>query len=124
PEDVERLYEERQAALSRPVPFSNEQRARGRDGRYRWFLVSYNPWLDADGRIVRWYATGTDIDERKRSEERTRNENLALREEIARASMFEEIVGRSEALTRVLAEVAKDAPTDSSVLIAGETGTG
>jgi formate hydrogenlyase transcriptional activator len=124
PEDVERLRDERQAALSRPVPFSNEQRALGRDGRYRWFLIHYNPLLDADGRIVRWYATGTDIDDRKRSEDRTRNENLALREEIARASMFEGIVGRSDAMTRVLTEVAKVAPTDSTVLILGETGTG
>ncbi len=124
PEDVERLREERQAALSRPLPFSTEQRARGGDGRYRWFLIQYNPLLDADGRVVRWYATGTDIDERKRREDRTRNENFALREEIVRASMFEEIVGRSEVLRRVLAQVAKVAPTDSTVLILGETGTG
>ena len=42
---------------------------------------------------MRWYATGTDIDDRKRNEDRTRNENVALREEIDRSSMFEEIVG-------------------------------
>jgi formate hydrogenlyase transcriptional activator len=124
PEDLERLREEREASLARPVPFAIEQRARGRDGRYRWFLIQYNPLLDAEGRIVRWYATGTDIDERKRSEERTRNENLALREEIVGTSMFEDIVGRSEALRRVLDQVAKVAATDSTVLILGETGTG
>ena len=124
PEDVERLHEEWPAARSRPVPFSNEQRILGRDGRYRWFLIHYNPLFAADGRIVRWYATGTDIDERKRSEERTRNENLALREEIARASMFEEIVGHSPAIGAVLKRVAKVAPTESTVLITGETGTG
>ena len=124
PEDVERLREDRQISLSRPVPFSNEQRVLGRDGRFRWFLICYNPLLDADGRIVRWYATGTDIDDRKRSEDRMRNENLALREDIVRASMFEEIVGRSEVLSRVLFQVAKVAPTDSTVLILGETGTG
>jgi len=73
---------------------------------------------------VRWYATGTDIDDRKRAEERTRNENLALREDIDRASMFEEIIGSSPALQRVLAQVAKVATTDSTVLILGETGTG
>src|SRR5207247_9917171 len=55
---------------------------------------------------------------------RVRSENLALREEIDRSSMFEEIVGSSEALRRVLADVAKVAPTDSTVLILGETGTG
>jgi len=51
-------------------------------------------------------------------------ENLALREEIAATSMFEEIVGSSEALDSVLAQVAKVAPTDATVLITGESGTG
>jgi len=51
-------------------------------------------------------------------------ENIALREEIDKASMFEEIVGSSEALRKVLLQVAKVAPTDSTVLILGETGTG
>ena len=51
-------------------------------------------------------------------------ENFALREEVASASMFEEIVGSSEALYRVLAHTAKVAPTDSTVLITGESGTG
>jgi len=73
---------------------------------------------------VRWFATATDIEERKQTEQRVRNENVALREEIERSSMFEEIVGSSEALRRVLGEVSKVAPTDSTVLISGETGTG
>jgi len=124
PEDLERLREVRQNALSRGISFQNEQRALGKDGKYRWFLIQYNPLLDEDGKIVRWYATGTDIDERKRTEDRTQNENVALREEILRSSMFEEIVGSSEALRRVLAQVSKVAPTDSTVLILGETGTG
>ena len=51
-------------------------------------------------------------------------ENLALREEIDITRMFEEIVGSSPALQAVLANVAKVAPTDSTVLITGETGTG
>jgi DNA-binding NtrC family response regulator len=51
-------------------------------------------------------------------------ENLALREEIDIAKMFEEIVGSSPALQAVLSQVAKVAPTDSTVLITGETGTG
>src|SRR5260370_2972714 len=96
----------------------------GKDGRYRWFLVRYNPLRDQEGHVVRWYATATDIDDRKRREERTQNENLVLREEIERSSMFEEIVGSSEGLRQVLAQVSKVAPTDSTVLILGETGTG
>jgi formate hydrogenlyase transcriptional activator len=52
------------------------------------------------------------------------NENVALREEIDHASMFEEIVGSADAIRQVLQQVAKVAPTDSTVLISGETGTG
>ena len=124
PEDVERLRDERQRALSRGIPFENEQRARRKDGQYRWFLIRYNPLFDEQGHLLRWYATGTDIQDRKQVEERMRNENLALREEIDRSSMFEEIVGSSEVLRKVLAQVDRVAPTDSTVLIVGETGTG
>jgi len=124
PEDLERLQAEREAALLRGLPFEIEQRALRKDGQYRWFLIQYNALRDEHGEIIRWYATGTDIDDRKRSEERTRNENLVLREDIDRSSMFEEIVGSSEPLRRVLSQVAKVAPTDSTVLILGETGTG
>jgi formate hydrogenlyase transcriptional activator len=124
PEDLERLRAEREAGLLRGLPFEIEQRTLRKDGRYRWFLIQYKPFYDEQGRLVRWYATGTDIDDRKRTEDRTRNENVALREEIERSSMFEEIVGSSEGLRQVLAQVSKVAPTDSTVLILGETGTG
>jgi formate hydrogenlyase transcriptional activator len=124
PEDVQRLREERLAGLSGSTPFENEQRALGKDGTYRWFLIRYNPLLDGSGKVVRWYATGTEIDDRVRLEERTRNENLALREQIDRESMFEDIVGSSEALRKMLRQVARVAPSDSTVLILGETGTG
>jgi PAS domain S-box-containing protein len=124
PEDVERLREERHDALARGKPFELEQRALGKDGNYRWFLVRYNPLRDDHGNIIRWYATGTDIEDRKRAEERMRNENLALREQIDQAFMFEEIVGASPALQNVLSSIVKVAPTDSTVLITGETGTG
>jgi formate hydrogenlyase transcriptional activator len=124
PEDIERLRKCRQESLAAAVSFENEQRALGKDGKYRWFLVRYNPLLDEDGKVVRWYASGTDIDDRKKSEDRTRNENIALRDEVDKASMFEEIVGESASLQSVLAHVAKVAPSDSTVLITGETGTG
>ena len=60
----------------------------------------------------------------KQSEERLKHENIALREEINKAALFDEIVGTSSALQRVLSLVAKVAPTDASVLVTGETGTG
>ncbi len=124
PEDLERLRDVRTAALGRGLPFEVEQRALRRDGQYRWFLIRYNPFRNEQGQVIRWYATGTDIDDRVRLEERTRNENLALREQIDRESMFEDIVGSSEALRKVLRQVARVAPSDSTVLILGETGTG
>jgi transcriptional regulator with GAF, ATPase, and Fis domain len=79
---------------------------------------------DEKGNIRRWYVANTDIDDRKRAEERLKEENVALREEIDRASMFEEIVGTSPALQTVLSRISNIAPTDSTVLITGETGTG
>ena len=124
PEDTERLRDERETAIARRVPFSYERRVRGADGQYRWFLVQYNPLLDEDGKVMRWYATATDIDDRKQAEERTRQENFALREEINQVFMFEEIVGSSPALKTVLSGIVKVAPTGSTVLITGETGTG
>ena len=101
-----------------------EARFRRRDSEYRWFLVRFIPHRDDGGRIVRWYITGTDIDDRKKAEERAHRKALALREELDTASMFEEIVGTSPPLRAVLANVSRVAPTDSTVLITGETGTG
>src|ERR1700683_207446 len=124
PEDVERFRNERKAALARGLPFEFEHRALGKDGQYRWFLIQYNPFRNERGQVTRWYATGTDIDDRVRAEQRTRNENVALREQIDRDSMFEDIVGSSDALREVLRQIAKVAPSDSTVLILGETGTG
>ena len=123
-DDLERLRDERKVALGRGVPFEAELRARRKDGEYRWFLIRYNPFRNEQGQLTRWYATGTDIDDRVRAEERTRNENLALREQIDRDSMFEDIVGSSAALGKVLHQVSKVASSDSTILILGETGTG
>jgi PAS domain S-box-containing protein len=124
PDDLERSRVERQQGLERGTPFELELRARRKDGQHRWFLVRYNPFRDDEGRIIRWYSTGTDIDDRKRDEERTQKENLALREEIDQSSMFEEIVGSSDVIRNILTQVAKVAPSDSTVLVLGETGTG
>ena len=80
PEDVERLREERLQGFTRPVPFENEQRVRGKDGKYRWFLVRYNPLLDEQGRIDRWYVTATDIEDRKRAEQELKRSGAFLAE--------------------------------------------
>ena len=124
PEDVARLHDERRKGLLGVVPFKHERRLRRKNGRYGWFLVQYNPLLDDQGRVIRWYVTATDIDDRFRAEETTRNENLVLREQIERDSMYEDIVGSSAPLRTVLSQISKIAPSDSTVLILGETGTG
>ena len=124
PQDWERLTREVYSKFLSGSSLDIEVRLRRRDGEYRWFLIRYNPTLDEQGRPTRWYAAATDIEDRKHAEQRLHDENVALREEIDRASMFEEIVGISPALHAVLSRVSKVAPTDSTVLITGETGTG
>ena len=124
PDDSERLKTSKDRALSSGSAYEVELRLRKHDGSYRWFLARYDPVRDDKGQITRWYVTATDIEDRKQAEDKLRQENVALREEIDKASMFEEIVGTSRPLKAVLSRLAKVAPTDSTVLITGETGTG
>jgi formate hydrogenlyase transcriptional activator len=124
PDDWERVYREAQNAFSSGSTLEIEARLWRRDGKYRWFFFRYKPLRDGQGRIMRWVVAAIDIDDRKQAEERLRHENVALREEIDKASMFEEIVGTSAGLQTVISHISKVAPTDSTVLITGETGTG
>jgi formate hydrogenlyase transcriptional activator len=121
PDDVEKLWAFGDRASS---SYDLEVRVRKGDGSFRWFLIRFSALHDEKGQLMRWYVACTDIDERKRAEEKLQRENIALREEIDKASMFEEIVGTSTPLKAVLSRIAKVAPTDSTVLITGETGTG
>jgi formate hydrogenlyase transcriptional activator len=123
-DDRERVARASDSNRSRGSAYELEMRVRGADGNYRWFLVRFNPLHDDKGLVKRWYLASTDIDERKQSEEKLQQENVALREEIDKASMFEEIVGTSVALQAVISRIAKVSPTDSTVLITGETGSG
>ncbi len=116
------MTNETQSKFLSGSPYEAEGRLLRKDGKYRWFLFRWNPLRDEQGRLMRWYVAGTDIEDHKQAEQRLQNENVALREEIARASMFEEIVRTSPPLQSVLSRISKAAPTDSSVLITGETG--
>jgi len=138
PDDLPRMIDAWRRAFETGQPLDFENRGRGADGVFRWFHLRSRPQRDAEGRIVRWYTLATDIDERKRAEDklekafeeikrlkdRLHNENVVLREQIDQVFMFEEIVGSSPALKTVLSSIVKVAPTDSTVLITGETGTG
>jgi len=124
PDDLNRIQAERRKGFLHEAPFELDARLLLKNGQYRWQLFQYNPLKDEYGQIIRWYVTATDIDDRKKTEERLHNENLVLRKEIDRSSMFEEIVGSCKPMRHVLKQVEKVAPSDSTVLILGETGTG
>src|SRR5262245_34143879 len=124
PEDRNRNRNEREEGFARGESFQVEARIKRKDGQYRWFLIQYNPMRDESGNVHRWYGTGTDIDDQKRAQERVEKENIALKEEIDKTTMFGEIVGTSSGLREILSSVSKVAPIDSTVLITGETGTG
>jgi PAS domain S-box-containing protein len=80
PDDAERVREERNEALKRPQQFEYETRALGKDGKYRWFLVRYNPLLNDQGTIDRWYVAAFDIEDRKRAQEDVRRSEAFLAE--------------------------------------------
>src|SRR5260370_18802671 len=124
PDDRERLMGELKNKFLSGSSHETEARLLRDDGKYRWFLFRFNPVRDRQGCVMRWYVAGTDSEDRKLAEEKLQQENATLREEIDQASMFEEIVGTSEALRTVLWRISKVAASDSTVLITGETGTG
>ena len=138
PEDRDQAVEKWRESMATGVPGENEHRVRQANGEYRWFLARNAALRDENGHIVRWYVVLMDIENQKRTEARLlqaldeikklqhqlSKENIVLREEVDRTSMFEEIVGASPALKAVLARIDKVAPTDSIVFITGETGTG
>ena len=99
-EDWARLQDERRQGLARSMPFELEWRVRRNDGQYRWFLVRYHPLRDEQGRILRWYAGGTDIDDRKRAEE-------ALRATQAKLSRASEIATVSELAASIAHEISQ-----------------
>jgi formate hydrogenlyase transcriptional activator len=131
PDDVEEHVRRWEESMSSGEPPVSQARVRTANGEYRWMLHRTEAVRDHAGNIVRWFGTSIDIEPLKRAERELHDlkdqlykENIALRSEISQASMFEEIVGSSTALRRVLVLVAKVAGTDSTVLITGETGTG
>jgi PAS domain S-box-containing protein len=131
PEDLPHILDVFENAARTGQPFEVEGRIRRRDGVFRWFLIRGNPLRDRSGTIVRWYGTDVDIEDRKHAEEtlkllkdRLQDENVVLKEQIDQVFMFDEIIGSSPALKDVLSKIVKVAPTASTVLITGETGTG
>ena len=137
-EDLDELLGKWRSALASGAPYEHEARVRRGDGEYRWMLLRKVPLRDEGGNITKWYGSGTDVEEQhqaraallkafneiKALRDQLYKENLVLKEKIVQASIFEEMIGSSAALRSVLVHVEKVAPTDSTVLITGETGTG
>src|SRR6202007_1639783 len=70
PKDLKRHAEKWRASVTNSEPFENEVRyRRAADGQYRWFLARAVPLRDARGKVVKWYGTSTDIEDRKRAEQ-------------------------------------------------------
>ena len=84
PDDLERHFEAFRKCSAAGVPFDSEVRIRRSDGEYRWFVVAAQPFLDEQGRILKWYGIVTDIEDRKRAEEALRVAEHEARELLER----------------------------------------
>jgi formate hydrogenlyase transcriptional activator len=138
PEDQAKVQDAKDRATSEKSDYEVDHRIVFPDGTVKYTHTVGHPVLNASGDVERFVCTLMDVTERKQAEEALRmafeeikglrdqlyRENLALKAEVDQSSMFEEIVGTSPALRAVLSRVSKVAPTDSTVLITGETGTG
>jgi len=132
---LDRVFNE---AIQNSTDFEEDHRIVLPDGTTKHLHVVVHPVVNEAGEVVEFVGTSMDVTEQHRNraaleqafeeiwilQDQLYKENLALRDEVDRASMFEEIVGTSTALQRVLSRIAKVAPTDSTVFITGETGTG
>jgi formate hydrogenlyase transcriptional activator len=127
PEGRPRILEVRRKHLAGESVSGWELELRRKDGRPAWIKVWMEPSRGADGAIGAARAFGVDITDRvlaERERARLHEQNLYLQEEIKAAHNFEQIIGRSPALLDVLDQVGRVAPTDATVLVTGETGTG
>ncbi|MGD9307119.1 MAG: sigma 54-interacting transcriptional regulator, partial [Desulfobacterales bacterium] len=138
PEDAEAIWTAIQRHLQERVPYKVEYRLRTKSGEYLWFLARGQAIWNTEGEAVRMSGSIQDITERKQSElnlqgalyeikelkEKLEVERAYLQEEIKLEYNYENIIGRSDGLNYVLYKVEQIAPSDTTVLILGETGTG
>jgi len=114
PHDAERLREVRKLGFSGSSPFEQEARLLGKDGVYRWFLFRFSPLVE-QGRVKRWYGTATEIESRKKQEDRVRQENLLLedRNRIAQElhdTLLQSFLGASMQLGAALSNLPSGSP--------------
>ena len=115
PDDRARMRAMRTRGFSGSVPFELEARILGKDGIHRWFLIRYNPFLE-EGRVRRWYASATEIESRKREEDRVRRENVRLEERTRIAQeLHDTLLQTFLSASMLLSVAADDVSSDSSV---------
>src|SRR6516162_4869943 len=138
PEDLQKFEEARESGIRQKTGTSVDFRIVLPDGSIKYIHCVSRPFVNASGEVVELVGTNMDVTEQrlaqaalekafeeiKQLKEELYRENLALKEEIDQTSLFEEIVGSSEPLRRVLVQVTKVARADSTVPVSGETGTG
>jgi PAS domain S-box-containing protein len=130
PDDVALVRETQSVASKNEKSFDFEHRLLLPNGSIKYVHVVARPFerecggIEFVGSVMDVTAQHKALEEIKRLRDELYKENIVLRDEIDQTSMFEEVVGASQALKAVLARAAKVAPTDSTVLIVGETGTG
>src|SRR5215467_9960302 len=79
PDDLDRVLDQRRTGLSKGVRFEIEMRLLRKEGDYRWHVSQYNALKNESGKIIRWFVTASDIDGRKRGEEKLRQSEQELR---------------------------------------------
>jgi formate hydrogenlyase transcriptional activator len=138
PEDAEPVWAAIERHLQERVPYKVEYRLRTKLGEYLWFLARGQAIWNTEGKAIRMSGSIQDITERKQAElhlqialseiqalkEKLEVERAYLQEEIKSQYNHENIIGQSNALNYIFYKVEQIAPTDTTVLILGETGTG
>jgi formate hydrogenlyase transcriptional activator len=138
PDDRQRTLAKANEVIENGSEYYDEFRIIRSDGQTLWVSSKGRVIRSEDGRAEKMIGVNIDITDRKLAEESLRNalaevqqlrdrlheENIYLKEEVRGAHNYGEIVGRSEALKRVLSQTQQVAPLNTTVLILGETGTG
>jgi len=138
PEDAEAIWSAIERHLQERATYKVEYRLRTKSGEYLWFLARGQAIWDAEGKAIRMSGSIQDITERKQAEldlqaalseikdlkEKLEVERAYLQEEIKLEYNYENIIGQSDGINYVLYKVEQIAPSDTTVLVLGETGTG
>ncbi len=136
--DHARCIETYDLAFAQRKTFNLEYRLRRADGQFRWVYDTGTPRFSSSGEFLGFIGSCLDISDRKQGEvdlqraveevselkNQLQAENIYLQEEIKLAHNFDEIIGESDSIKYVLYKIEQVAPTNSTVLISGETGTG